>query len=565
MGRGIEGAQLLVLNAAQQLAGVGEVGEIYVRTPYLAQGYMGDEKLTQERFIVNPFTKTAGDRLYQTGDLARYLPDGNIEFLGRRDHQVKIRGFRIELGEIEAVLDQHPEVRENVVIAREDIPGDKRLVAYVVPNPEQATTVSELRSFLFSKLPDYMMPSAFVLLDALPLTPNGKVDRRALPAPDQIRQEPEETFVAPRDELELQLAKIWEKVLVTQPVGVRDNFFDLGGHSLLAVRLFAQIEKKFGKHLPLATLFQTPTVEQLAGILRQRERPASGSSLVAIQPSGLKPPFFCVHEADGHVLCYRELANYLGPEQPFYGLIPQHLDGKRDFHSWIEDVAAHYVKEIRTLQPEGPYFLGGLCNGGIIAFEMAQQLHRQGQKVALLALFDAVIASPKPPKPVIRAQAHRHLNQLSQLGYIEKLTYILQKVKGRIARPIKKTIKKIKTRSELITYKIYLNNERFFPQGSQKIPARAAFRFSRRYYAPQVYQGRVTLFRVREGWIARRSPTDNPYFGWDKLAAGGFEVYDVPGIHGNVNGNINTFLKEPHVQVLANKLRDCIDKAQTND
>ncbi|MGK7878227.1 MAG: thioesterase domain-containing protein, partial [Xenococcaceae cyanobacterium] len=338
--------------------------------------------------------------------------------------------------------------------------------------------------------------------------------------------------------------------------------FDLGGHSLLAVRLFAQIEKAFKKNLPLSVLFQAPTIEQLASFLPLEGWSPSWSFLVGIQPSGSKPPFFCVHEADGHVLCYRDLANYLGSEQPFYGLQPQHVDGKRGFHSWIEDVAAHYIKEMRTLQPEGPYFLGGLCAGGIIAFEMAQQLQAQGQKVALLALFDAVIASPKTPKPpksAILVQARRHLNQLSQLSYREKLTYILHRAKGRIAR----LLKTIKARRELITYKIYLNNKRFFPLVSHKIPVREAFRFSRKYYVPQAYQGRVTLFRVSEG-SAKFFPTES-LFGWDELATDGVEVYDVPGMHGiDKHGHVNTFFKEPYVQVLADQLKFCLDKAQTN-
>src|ERR1019366_8445658 len=239
-------------------------------------------------------------RMYKTGDLARYRPDGNIEFLGRADHQVKIRGFRIELGEIEAVLGQHPAMREAVVLAREDAPGEKRLVAYVVAD----STADELRRFLKDKLPEYMLPAVFVLLDVLPMTPNGKIDRRALPAPDRTRPELDKAFVAPRDDLELQLAHIWEEVLGVQPVGVTDNFFELGGHSLLAVRLFALIEQRLGKKLPLTAVFQGATVEHLASVFRQPAMPGPQNSLVAIQPAGNKPPLFLVHPAGGQVFPY---------------------------------------------------------------------------------------------------------------------------------------------------------------------------------------------------------------------------------------------------------------------
>jgi acyl carrier protein len=377
--------------------------------------------------------------------VARYLADGNIEFLGRVDHQVKIRGFRIELGEIEALLGQHPSVREAVVVAREDAPSEKRLVAYVVGHEEQPTSVGELRSFLKEKLPGYMMPSAFVLLDELPLTPSGKVDRRALPAPEQTRTEQNGAFVAPRDELELRLAEMWEKVLGVQPVGVTDNFFDLGGHSLLAVRLFAQIEKVFGKNLPLATLFQAPTVEQLTPIVREQDSSASWSSLVAVQPEGSKPPFFGVHGALANVLMFRGLAHHLGPDQPVYGLQAQGLDGKHEPHTRVEEMAAHYIAEIRTVQSEGPYYLGGVSFGGLVAFEMAQQLHARGERVALLALFNTDF--PGQPKYMPYPESHhdkvapyvktieRHLDELKRL---KTKKYILTRVKNIKARIRKK-------------------------------------------------------------------------------------------------------------------------------
>jgi acyl carrier protein len=253
-----------VLSASKQLAGIGEVGEVYVRSPHLARGYMRDETLTRERFLNNPFTAVPGDRMYKTGDLGRYMPDGNVEPLGRADLQVKIRGFRVELGEIEAVLGQHPSVREAVVIAREDVPGDRRLTAYVVSQERQATPGGELRAYLKERLPNYMLPSAFVLLEALPLTPNGKVDRRALPAPDKTTQEQQSRYVPPRSPLEERLAGIWAEVLRVERVGIHDNFFDLGGHSLLATQLISRLQDAFQVKLPLRSFFVAPTVAELA-------------------------------------------------------------------------------------------------------------------------------------------------------------------------------------------------------------------------------------------------------------------------------------------------------------
>jgi amino acid adenylation domain-containing protein len=407
IGRPIANTEVYILDPNLQPVPIGVVGELYISGDGLARGYFNRPELTAEKFIPNPHNKSKvksqKSKLYKTGDKARYLPDGKIEFLGRIDNQVKVRGFRIELGEIEAVLSQHPEVRETVVMATQDIPGEKRLIAYVVPIPLQAPINKELRRFLAEKLPDYMVPSTFVLLDALPLTPNGKVDHQSLPHPDTTRLEPEDTFVAPKDELELQLTKIWEEILDIHPVGITDNFFDLGGHSLLAVRLFAQIEKKFGKNLPLATLFQAATIEELSKIIRQEEWLAPWSSLVAIQPNGSRPPLFYIHAGGGNLLVYRDLGLSMGPDQPVYGLQPRGLDGKYAPHTRVEDMAAHYLALIKSRQPHGPYFFAGLSTGGIVALEIAQQLHRLGEEVALLALFDTYGPGyPKLLPPLLR-------------------------------------------------------------------------------------------------------------------------------------------------------------------
>jgi surfactin family lipopeptide synthetase C len=260
---------VLILDRNKNPVPVGFAGELYLSGICLGLGYLNDEEKTQAAFVENRFPEIGYDRLYKTGDLVRYLPDGNIEFLGRLDHQVKIRGFRIELGEIEYALRGHPAIREAIVLARKDDPGGKRLVAYVVPDQEPPPTPSELRSFLKSKLPEYMAPSDFVVLQSLPLTPNGKVDRRALPTPDRNRADLQETFVAPRTLAEQVTAGIWAEVLKLEKVGIHDNFFDLGGHSLLATQVVSRIRAAFQVELPLRSLFEKPTVVGLAEAIMQ--------------------------------------------------------------------------------------------------------------------------------------------------------------------------------------------------------------------------------------------------------------------------------------------------------
>jgi thioesterase domain-containing protein/acyl carrier protein len=427
------------------------------------------------------------------------------------------------------------------VIARIDTDSDKRLVAYIVADQQQKPTTDELRRFLKQKLPDYMVPSAFVFPDALPLTPNGKIDRRALPAPDGLNLEPASTFVPPSDDLEIQLTKIWENVLGKKPISVKDNFFDLGGHSLLAVRLFAQIEKTFGKNLPLATLFQAPNIEELANILRQKGWSVPWQTLVAIQPGGSKPPLFCIHPIGGNVLCYRDLAHYLGQEQPVYGLQAVGLDGKQAPYKQVEDMAAHYIREIRAFQPEGSYLLAGYSGAGIVAFEIAQQLVAGGQKVAVLALLDAY--SPQSLVRELPPGRRLYINFLNllRLRPEDKLLYLKQRavwLHGSITRKIAKTFNLWMRRpSTEDSHPYALITEAF----SQAI----------RDYVPQVYPGQATLFRTRH------QPTrvySDPLFGWGSLVAGGLEIRDVPGLH-------LTLLTEPCVQVLGEKLRACIDEA----
>jgi len=386
IGRPIANTQLYILDPSLRPVPIGVPGELYLGGDGVGLGYFKRPDLTVERFIPNPFSDRPGARLYKTGDRARYQSDGDVVHLGRLDHQVKIRGFRIELGEIEAALRTHASVRQVVVAAQRDQSGGHKLVAYLIHADGQRPFAKELRALVAEKLPDYMVPSHFIVLPAFPLTANGKVDVRALPLPSEVRDLKEEAAVTPRTALELQLAALWQQVLGVSAIGVHDNFFHLGGHSLAAVQLFAYLEQVFGKGLPLATLFQAPTVAQLAATLSASDWAAPWGSMVAIQPQGTRPPLFAVPGVGGNVLMFAKLAHLLGQNQPFYGLQAIGLDGMTPPLTSVVDMASRYIEEIQSVRPLGPYVVIGTCTGGIIAFEMAQQLRRNGQEVALIII-----------------------------------------------------------------------------------------------------------------------------------------------------------------------------------
>jgi amino acid adenylation domain-containing protein len=385
IGRPIANTEMYILDQFLQPVPIGVSGELYIGGHGLARGYRRRPELTKERFVPHPFSTEPHARLYRTGDLVRYRPDGRIVHLGRLDQQVKIRGFRIELGEIEAVLGRHPAVRQAVVTAREDQQGLKQLAAYLVCQQGQAPSPTELRSFIRTALPEYMTPSFFVFMEALPLTANNKVDMQALPAPDPCLSDGL-GYVGPRNRVELQLTALWQQVLEVPKIGIHDNFFDLGGHSLKAAQLFFLLEQVYGRHLPLATLFQAPTIAELASVLSREQWVPPWQSLVAIQPSGEAIPIFMVPGLGGNVLIFAKLARLLGPDQPFYGLQARGLDGKEAPFISVPEMARHYIAEIRTVRPHGSYVVLGICTGGLIAYEMAQQLYEQGETATLVMM-----------------------------------------------------------------------------------------------------------------------------------------------------------------------------------
>ncbi|MGB3513267.1 MAG: amino acid adenylation domain-containing protein, partial [Microcoleaceae cyanobacterium] len=544
IGRPIANNQLYILSRDLQPLPIGVPGELYIGGVGVANGYLNRPELTAEKFISNPFSDREESRLYKTGDLARYLPDGNIEFIGRIDNQVKIRGFRIEIGEIETTISQHPTVKKTVVLAREDNPGNKRLVAYIVPETEtNQEIVPQLKQYLKQKLAEYMVPSAFVVLPQLPLTPNGKVNRRALPAPDISSFSESNNFVAPRDDIEKQLAEIWSDILNIHPVGIKNNFFELGGHSLLAVNLMAKIQQKFAKQLPLSTLFTNPTIEDLASLIRGKNQ-VSSSSLVPLQTQGNKQPFFCVHPAGGHVFYYQELSRYLSNNQPFYGLQAQGFNEGEKIFTNVEDMAEFYIKTIREFQPEGPYQIGGWSFGGVVAFEMAQQLVQQGQKVSLLALLDPWVPILLDPNKKIdnlymRGVLSRYFggmfgvtnlvneNELVGLSSEEKIEFIIDKAEKLELFPQEATREQ---------------NRRFIDViiGTLK----ATYSYKRRPYSDK-----VTVFRAEE----KHPHGIDPQLVWVEMYA----ILDVPDIKVvMVPGNHFTFIKEQNIKVLAERLSE---------
>jgi aspartate racemase len=543
LGEPIANTQLYVLDEDLNLAPLGVAGELYIGGEGLARGYHGRAELTAQRFVPNPFSSEPGARIYRTGDLVRRLSDGRMEFLGRLDHQVKIRGFRIELGEVMQALSQHPSIKENIVTAAADTSGGQRLVAYLVAEPGVSIDVGAIRTFLKSKLPDYMIPAVFVVLENMPLTANGKVDVKALPAANDSRPALPVDYAKPQDALETQLVTIWQKVLGLGAIGVNDNFFDLGGHSLLAVRLFAQIENRFGRVLPLATLFQAPTIRELATVLR-KEGCRQWSSLVAIRSGGSKPPLFCIHAAGANVLIYRPLANHLDVEQPVYALQALGLDGVTPPLTQVEEMAHHYLKEIRALQPDGPYYLLGGSFGGLVAFEMAQQLRSLGQQVGMLALLDTYCPLHSLTQ---RMRCHwAHFVERGPATYVaDAFTAATKKFRRKFSRAASQPEMKAAAGTVLPSMEF---QDPLVRTVQANIEAENT-------YVPRdkVYCGRITYFYAED--LGGAPAHEDNRLHWAKMTTAGIDIHRIPGTH-------ITMREEPNVALLAKKLTECLEKAQ---
>ncbi|HWZ45836.1 MAG TPA: amino acid adenylation domain-containing protein [Candidatus Saccharimonadales bacterium] len=548
IGTPIAGAHAYVLDSGveQQLAPVGTVGELYLGGRGLARGYLNRPELTAERFVPDSFSNTPGARLYRTGDRVRWLANGELEFLGRLDHQVKIRGYRIELGEIEAALLVHPAVGRTVVVAREDTLGVKQLVAYWEGRPGVAPPQSsQLREYLLSRLPGYMVPSFFVVLDRLPLNPNGKIDRQQLRAPADMHSAQDHSYLPPRDSFELHCAQIWEQVLGISQVGLRDNFFELGGHSLNAFVVMTRIRKVFGRDLPISVLFQGPTVEHLAGLLRDSGGEAEFSPLVPIQTKGTKTPFFCVHPAGGNVLCYIGLSRHLGSDQPFYGLQSRSLVDEQLKVRSAQEMAADYIEVVRKLQPQGPYHLGGYCLGGVFAFEMACQLRQMGEEVAALVLIDTFSPEAMSKEEFDDAQALSWFGRDLGMPLGKRLSIPPGELRGLPAgEAFEKVLAKAKQEEVLPMEASSSQLRRYF----HCYLANSVYAVT---YEPRPYHGRITL-------LSARDEEDKHNFGasrgWESFTDRAMTIKEIPGDHASI-------IFEPNVQILAGNLRQALDGA----
>jgi amino acid adenylation domain-containing protein len=522
IGRPVANTQIHILDRNLQPTPIGIPGELLIGGIQLARGYLNRPELTAEKFIPDPFSSRPDARLYKTGDLARILPDGSIEYLGRIDHQVKLRGFRIELGEIEAVLDDAEGIRQSVVVLREDLPGNKRLVAYVVPSSGWNRDLAPVRTHLKKKLPEFMLPSQFVILESFPMTSSGKVDRRVLPAP-AMEQTERTGLVAPTNETEALVVDLFRKLLGVSAVSVTDDFFDLGGQSLLAARLLAEIRQATGKQIPLSQLFLGASPQYLSHIVQEKVEDSAEKNATLIQSGSGGPSFFVVVPPGENGVGYMKLARSMGPEFRVYMLQepgPALVD-RPYTDAEMQALAEKSVAAMRSAQAHGPYYFGGMCDGAHIAIRAARTLEHQNEKVGMLAVFDTWVLE-NSQRPILwmvyyysqRAQHFWKLGLTEQMrSAVRNIRHVVRKLLGR--------------KPETEWGKSYWPDQAF---------------------QPATFHGRVTLFkRPKQPYYY----VNDPQMGWGARALAGVDVRVMPIMH-------EEMLHEPHVQVLGRELADCL-------
>jgi len=528
IGRPIANTQIYILDSNLQPVPIGVPGELHIGGIGLARGYLNRPDLTAEKFIPDPFSEVPGARLYKSGDLARFLSDGNIEYLGRIDFQVKLRGFRIELGEIEAVLCECAGVVQAVVALREDHAGDKRLVAYLVAESGKNPDIDNIRKEIKEKLPEYMVPSRFVEVERFPMTTSGKVDRKALPAP-VVESRGATAMVAPRTPLESDLATLFASILGLPSVGVTDNFFDLGGHSLLAGHLLSQVNQMTGRQIRLSALFRGATVEFLARLIEQELEDGFEPLLMEIQHGDTdRLPFFAIVPPGEESLGYAMLARHMGPEQTVYkvqGHSPV-TAGKRPYtEQEMRSLADEYVTAISEVQPHGPYCLGGLCDGTHIAEQIVLKLESQGEEIGLFAIFDTWVL------------------QHSQRRWLWKLSYYGQRLRE---------MNKMKLRERFASYGRAAGRRVQELVGAKPLHTAWHDTYWPDGFTPPRFHAPIVLFkRPKQPFYY----INDPQMGWGLRSRSGVEIHEVDFRHGEI-------LREPHVRIFGQKLASCLTRVQ---
>ncbi|MEE9451991.1 MAG: amino acid adenylation domain-containing protein, partial [Gammaproteobacteria bacterium] len=525
IGQPVANTHCYVLDTTLKPTAIGVPGDLYIGGAGLAQAYLNNDTLTQIKFIAHP--ENTKQRLYKTGDKAHWSAEGHLIYLGRgEDRQVKIRGFRVELAEIENHIQQFSETLSAIVLAKKDQLGKLCLIAYVVDSGGECTQQS-LRFFMAHRLPAYMVPTTFVFLAQFPITKNGKIDYIGLPEPDRRQLTSASEYIAPRTELEAQIATIWLQILAIKRVRVEDDFFELGGHSLLALQMLAQIHQQFSVDLAVDTLLRAPTIAQLASVIghaKQDEKTLTGailtsqnnaidSALIPFQESGRKSPVFLVHPIGGTVFWYLSLSKYMNPDQPFYGIQdPGVSTSSIDFQS-IEALASFYIKAIRSVQAQGPYLLGGASAGGTIATEMARQLQAQGEHIAWLGLFDSWVSYPEA------LTHHRELFALQMQRQYNTL------------------------RDKFTDYKIH-GFDALIKLQWQRV------QILKRYRQTKI-NGPLTLFKAQTVTPLFQA-IDVPYNNWDQYTDRPIECYSVPGDH-------ESMFYKPNVYELAQQFNQILE------
>ena len=559
-GRPIQNARYHVLDRRMQPVPVGVSGDLYIGGTCLAQGYLNRPELTAERFVPDPFLPSLStERLYKTGDLARYFDSGDLEFLGRADFQVKIRGFRVELGEVEAALLAQPGVREAACMAHTDPSGQHALVAYVVGSDGASLNEDGLRTALSRSLPDFMLPSHFMLLDEMPVSANGKLDRKALPNP--TKRSTQVAFVAPRTPEESAMVRVFERVLDKQPLGVTDDFFANGGHSLLAVTLMGMIKTELGIELRLSMLLEYPTVEKLvAAIKRPTMNPKS--CLIELRPGDDRRCLFLVHDGDGETLLYRTLAGMLPKNIPVYGVAPLSRGRLPIVHASVEGMASHYLKEIRSRQSRGPYFLGGLCAGGVIAYEVAYQLECAGEEV-FVGLVEAAPPNAKQRALRITRERWQRVSDLvPALG--QESNDVLKKLRRKAVNLARYELKHQSNRLRArLCYEVLRRgafqdgqdgknsrDNKDWPSWLKPPTVREIYLSAARRYIPKKStRVRAVVFRASEHGSEAAPYRDlmvEPDLGWRNLLGDNVTIVDAPGGHSSILQQPNVLAVAPH-------------------